>query len=86
MASRSYHECPGCHVRLLIIRGVPPLNWAPDPLGTVAVSIPDPRRGRFLGRDEQPGPLEHRYGLHIDTCTNPRRRRKPATPATLKTT
>lgn len=60
----AYRECRYCHVRLLIVRGVPPLNWGRDPAGKVAVSIDDPRRGRFLGRSEDAGPLEHRHSVH----------------------
>lgn len=68
MASRkpktSYRECEHCHTRLLLIKGVPALNWVPDAGGKVAVTIADPRRGRFLARDEQPDPLEKRYVVH----------------------
>jgi hypothetical protein len=58
-------------VRILTVRGVPALNYVRDPAGKVAVSIDDPRRGRFLGRDEQPSPLEHRYSVH--ECDGQRR-------------
>jgi hypothetical protein len=59
-----YRECAHCHVRLLIVRGVPPLNWGRDPLGQVAVTFAHPIVGRFLAHDEQPGPLEHAYSVH----------------------
>lgn len=63
----SYRDCRQCHARLLLLRGVPALNWAPDPQGLVAVTITDPRTGRFLACGEQPGPLEKRYAVH--ECT-----------------
>lgn len=60
------HTCAyeACGARLLIVARIPPLNYMPDPAGKVAVSIDDPRRGRFLAEGEQPGPLEHAYSVH----------------------
>lgn len=62
-----YRECGDCHQRLLLVRDIPPLNWARDPAGDVAVTITDPRQGRFLAAGENAGPLEHRHSVH--TCT-----------------
>jgi hypothetical protein len=65
-------DCEHCGTRLLIIRSIPRiprLNWGQDPAGQVAVTIDDPRRGRFLAKGEQPGPLEHRHGVH--RCEGP---------------
>jgi len=60
----SYSECEYCHVRLLLVKGLPPLEFTPAPGGKVAVSIDSPRRGRFLAKDEQPGRLERVYRQH----------------------
>jgi hypothetical protein len=60
----SFRDCETCHTRLLILKGVPPLNYAPDPAGKVAVSFTNPRTARFLARGEQPGALEHRHAVH----------------------
>lgn len=60
----TYRACNHCGTRLLIIRGVPALNYQPDPTGPVAVTINDPRRGRFLAKNETPDQLEQRYGVH----------------------
>jgi len=59
-----YRECDRCHTRILLFHARPPLNYWPDEAGTVAVSIDNPRRARFLGRGEEPGPLEHRHSVH----------------------
>jgi hypothetical protein len=61
-----YRECdrPNCHTRVLLARGVPALNWTPDPAGTVAVTFTHPRAARFLARGEEPGALEHRHSVH----------------------
>lgn len=70
----SYRACERCHTRLLIIRGVPALNYGEDPAGNVAVTLADPRRGRFLARGEEPDPLERRYSVH--QCATPSRHRQ----------
>jgi hypothetical protein len=57
-------SCEHCGTRLLIVRDVPALDYGPDPAGRVAVSIDDPRRGRFLAHGEAPGRLEHAHGVH----------------------
>jgi hypothetical protein len=62
--AKGIRTCPHCGTRLLIVRGVPALNWGRDPAGRVAVTIHDPVRGRFLAKGEQPGPLEHAYSVH----------------------
>lgn len=60
----SYWECQYCPARLLLVRGLPPLEYIPSPEGNVAVSIVTPRSGRFLAKDEEPGRLEKRYRQH----------------------
>jgi hypothetical protein len=59
-----YVECQYCPARLLLVRGVPPLEFTPSPEGNVAVSIVTPRSGRFLAKEEEPGRLEKRYRQH----------------------
>jgi hypothetical protein len=65
-SATTFRQCEDCHTRILTIKGVPPLNWWPDPAGQVAVSIANPRAARFLGRGEEPGALEKRHSVH--TC------------------
>lgn len=60
----SYSECRYCQVRLLLVKGLPPLEFTPAPDGKVAVSIDSPRRGRFLAKGEPPGRLEKTYRPH----------------------
>jgi hypothetical protein len=60
----SYRQCEYCPARLLLVRGLPPLEFTPSPEGNVAVSIASPRLGRFLAKDEEPGRLEKRYRPH----------------------
>jgi hypothetical protein len=60
----SYRQCRYCPARLLLVRGLPPLEFTPSPEGNVAVSIITPRSGRFLAKDEEPGRLEKRYRPH----------------------
>lgn len=63
-----------------------PLDPEPDPDGNVAVWQDTGRRCRVLLKGEQPTAYERLYMPHWATCTNPpQKRRKPATPATLKT-
>lgn len=64
----SARHCQTCGTRILLIRECPPLNWRPDPQGGVAVTISSPRTGRFLGRGDAPGALEHAYSVH--RCEN----------------
>jgi hypothetical protein len=59
-----YRECGDCRTRILLAPGVPPLNWARDPAGNVAVTFTHPRQARFLARGEEPGALEHRHAVH----------------------
>lgn len=72
--AKGYLACKYCQTRLLVVRGVPPLNYGQDPAGNVAVSIADPRRGRFLGRGEQAGTVEHQHTVH--DCDGMRRARQ----------
>lgn len=59
-----YTDCPACHTRTLLARGVPPLNHGQDPAGKVAVTFTHPRAARWLARGEDAGPLEHRHSVH----------------------
>lgn len=65
------HTCghAGCGVRLILAKGLPPLNALPDPLGTVAAQhlASGGWVARFLARDEEPVVPEKRYSVH--TCT-----------------
>lgn len=69
------HTCdhPGCGVRLILAKGLPPLNALPDPLGTVAArqTVSGAWIARFLGRSEEPDAslTEHRYSVHECTGT-----------------
>jgi hypothetical protein len=63
-SATTFRQCEDCHTRILTLKGVPALNWWPDPAGTVAVSVDDPRRARFLARDEEPGALEKPHRVH----------------------
>ena len=64
------HTCghAGCGVRLILAKGLPPLNALPDPLGTVAArkAVSGAYVARFLARDEEPDAslTEHRYSVH----------------------
>lgn len=60
----NFRACETCGTRILLLRDLPPLNYFPDPAGTVAVSFANPRAARFLAKDEEPGPLEHRHSVH----------------------
>ncbi|HEV2376190.1 MAG TPA: hypothetical protein VGS19_28975 [Streptosporangiaceae bacterium] len=79
MAKSAYRECE-CHTRILIVRGFPPLNYGKDPAGPVAVTITDPRQGRWLAKGEDAGPLEHRYSPHECGHAQPARRPAPTQP------
>jgi hypothetical protein len=62
-----YRECPNPHCRTRILpplRHFPPLNYARDPAGQVAVTFTHPRTARWLSPGEEPGPLEHRPSQH----------------------
>lgn len=64
------HTCghAGCGVRLILAKGLPPLNALPDPLGTVAArkAVSGAYVARFLARDEEPDAslTERRFSLH----------------------
>lgn len=64
-----YRECGTCHTRVLLAPGVPPLNYARDPAGQVAVTFTHPRQARFLARGEEPGSLEHAHSVHVCSST-----------------
>jgi hypothetical protein len=69
-ASTDYTECGTCHVRIILAHKIPPLNYRPDPAGTVAAfrAATGAWRARFLARGEDPdaAQLEKRYSVH--TC------------------
>lgn len=68
------HTCahPGCGVRLILAKPVPPLKRFPplnafeDPLGTVAAQhlASGAWQGRFLAKGEEPVVPEKRYSVH----------------------
>jgi hypothetical protein len=62
------HTCghAGCGVRLILAKGLPPLNALPDPLGTVAAQhlVSGAWQARFLAKDEEPVVPERRYSVH----------------------
>jgi hypothetical protein len=64
------HACARCQTRLIVTRGVPPLNAAPDPAGTVAArqTAAGGWVARFLASGEEPerALVEKRYSIH--TC------------------
>ena len=64
-----FTACETCGTRVLLVRHTPPLNYAPDPAGKVAVSFTHPRQARFLARGEEPGALEHRHSVHDCTAS-----------------
>lgn len=59
-----YQACGGCGARVLRLRGMPQLNYTPDPAGMVAVSFTTPRTARWLAHGEEPTSLEHRHSKH----------------------
>jgi hypothetical protein len=63
----------GCGVRVILAKGVPALNYGPDPAGTVAAEhkASGAWRARFLGRGEDPVLPEKRYSVH--ECDTTRR-------------
>lgn len=79
-AHTDYHQCPNCHRRIIWpidMKGgrLPPVNWTPDPYGTVAVQ--HTATGGWLARvieQGAPAPVfpEKRFRWHRETCT-PRR-------------
>jgi hypothetical protein len=64
------HTCAheGCGVRLIVIKGMPALNWGPDPAGSAAArqKVSGAWEARFLARGEEPDAsrAEHRYAVH----------------------
>ena len=78
MTITDYAQCGTCHTRLVWpvdAHGVKlaPVNWGPDPAGTVAVQ--HTATGTWLGRvieQGQPGPVfpEKRFRWHRETCQN----------------
>ena len=77
MTITDYAECHTCHTRLiwaLDAHGtrLPPVNWGPDPAGTVAIQ--HTAALEWLGRvieQGQVGPIfpEKRFRWHRETCT-----------------
>lgn len=55
-----------CGARVILAAGVPPLDWAPDPAGTVAAK--HLATGAWTARPYLPGmvlaPLEKRHAIH----------------------
>ena len=78
MTITDYAECGTCHTRLVWpvdAHGVklPPVNWGPDPAGTVAVQ--HTATGTWLGRVIEQGgraPVfpEKRFRWHWETCVD----------------
>lgn len=71
MTVTDLRTCRHCGVRITFLRtpegkGMPPVNWAADPLGTIAASqlATGAWVGRFLARGEEPVPPEKRYAQH----------------------
>jgi hypothetical protein len=65
------HDCGHCGTRLILAKGLPPLNAVCDPAGSVAArqEASGAWRARFLAKGEEPDAsmTEHRYSVH--TCT-----------------
>jgi hypothetical protein len=61
-----YRACEYCKVRIIIAKGVPPLNWGTDPAGSVAAqrTASGAWIARFLAKNEQPIVPEKRYTVH----------------------
>ena len=64
-------SCKWCGVRLIFPvdatgKKLPPVNYHPDPVGTVGVvhEVTGTYRGRFLAAADSLGALEHRHALH----------------------
>lgn len=59
-------DCPTCKGRVILARGVPPLDWEPDPAGTWTAF--HEVTGAWTVRPYQPGmvlgPLEKRRRVH----------------------
>ena len=55
-----------CGTRVILAKSVPPLNYHPDPAGTVAAehTVSGAWRARFLATGEQPVIPEKRYAIH----------------------
>ena len=71
MTSAGYQECKYCHIRIIFPRNaegkkLPPVNYGPDPQGTVAVqhTVAGGWLGRFLASLEYPNAPEKRHALH----------------------
>ena len=76
MTITDYAECHACHTRLVWPvdahgKRLPPVNWGPDPAGTVAVqhTATGAWLGRILGQGDTP-PIfpEKRFRWHRETC------------------
>lgn len=65
------HDCAHCGTRVILAKGLPPLNAVCDPAGSVAArqEASGAWRARFLAKGEEPDAsmTEHRYSVH--TCT-----------------
>ncbi len=79
----TYRQCSDCHTRIIFaVRAdgsgrLPPVNFGPDPLGTIAAhqdAVTLEWVGRFLAAGEQPSPPDKRYAVHH--CEGRERRRQ----------
>lgn len=75
-----FTTCDDCTVRVIYPRletgkKMPPVDYGPDPIGTVAIhhKASGAYTGRWLAKDEQPGPHETRHAVHH--CEGSERRR-----------
>jgi len=59
-------DCPRCRARVILARGVPPLDWAPGRYGTIAAAhqASGAWTARRLGFGERPVAPEHRHAIH----------------------
>jgi len=60
-------DCHRCGARVIIARGIPPLNWAPDPAGTVAAEhlASGAWRAWWLATGENAAAPAKRYRVHF---------------------
>ena len=59
-------DCPRCGGRVILARGLPPLDYTPDRYGTVAAAhqASGAWTGRRLPPGENPVAPEHRHRVH----------------------
>ena len=91
---RSDHTvCEYCETRLLYPRlatgkAMPPVDYGPDPIGTIAVkhTAAGAYVGRYLAKNEQPIPPETRHALHHCEGSERRHTHRRGTSANRPTT